>query len=334
MSQTPFRVVIAEDEALIRLDLKEMLEEDGYVVAGEASDGEAAVKLTESLRPDLVIMDIKMPGLDGISAAERITAEHLAPVVILTAFSQRDLVLRARDAGAMAFLVKPFTKADLVPAIEIAVSRFQEFAALESEVSNLKDRLEVRKLLDRAKGLLQAEQGMTEAEAFRWIQKSSMDRRMTMRAVAEEVLQGAQPTGGEADGQSAATPGEPESRAASRAEARPARPRGRGRASKTGGGKTGADSAAEPGGAGRQRGEQRASGRAGCTTPVCRPAPARLCAAGLTEPTAGSPGSLWCHVSLPRAGTFSTRLHRALPTTVAMPNLVAQRYGHSPAGMG
>jgi two-component system, response regulator PdtaR len=193
VSQTPFRVVIAEDEALIRLDLKEMLEEDGYVVAGEASDGEAAVKLTESLRPDLVIMDIKMPGLDGISAAERITADHLAPVVILTAFSQRDLVLRARDAGAMAFLVKPFTKADLVPAIEIAVSRFQEFSALESEVSSLKDRLEVRKLLDRAKGILQAERGLTEPEAFRWIQKSSMDRRMTMRAVAEEVLQAAQP---------------------------------------------------------------------------------------------------------------------------------------------
>jgi two-component system, response regulator PdtaR len=193
VSQTPFRVVIAEDEALIRLDLKEMLEEDGYVVAGEASDGEAAVELTASLRPDLVIMDIKMPGLDGISAAERITAEHMAPVVILTAFSQRDLVLRARDAGAMAFLVKPFTKADLVPAIEIAVSRFQEFSALESEVSSLKERLEVRKLLDRAKGILQAERGMSEAEAFRWIQKSSMDRRMTMRAVAEEVLQSAQP---------------------------------------------------------------------------------------------------------------------------------------------
>jgi AmiR/NasT family two-component response regulator len=193
VSETPFRVVIAEDEALIRLDLKEMLEEDGYVVAGEAGDGETAVKLTESLKPDLVIMDIKMPGLDGISAAERITADHLAPVVILTAFSQRELVMRARDAGAMAFLVKPFTKADLVPAIEIAVSRFQEFSALESEVTNLKDRLEVRKLLDRAKGLLQAERDMTEAEAFRWIQKSSMDRRMTMRAVAEEVLASAQP---------------------------------------------------------------------------------------------------------------------------------------------
>jgi two-component system, response regulator PdtaR len=203
VNQTPFRVVIAEDEALIRLDLKEMLEEDGYVVAGEASDGEAAVKLTESLRPDLVIMDIKMPGLDGISAAERIAAEHLAPVVILTAFSQRDLVLRARDAGAMAFLVKPFTKADLVPAIEIAVSRFQQFTALESEVSNLKDRLEVRKLLDRAKGLIQAERGISEAEAFRWIQKSSMDRRMTMRAVAEEVLKTTQAPAAKTDGQAA-----------------------------------------------------------------------------------------------------------------------------------
>ena len=202
MNQSSFRVVIAEDEALIRLDLKEMLEEDGYVVVGEASDGEAAVKLTESLRPDLVIMDIKMPGLDGISAAERIAAEHLSPVVILTAFSQRDLVMRARDAGAMAFLVKPFTKADLVPAIEIAVSRFQEVAALEAEVSNLKDRLEVRKLLDRAKGLLQAERGISEAEAFRWIQKSSMDRRMTMRAVAEEVLRTAKPAGDEKTGES------------------------------------------------------------------------------------------------------------------------------------
>jgi response regulator NasT len=192
VSENPFRVVIAEDEALIRLDLKEMLEEEGYVVAGEASDGEAAVKLAEELRPNLVIMDIKMPGLDGISAAERITSDHVAPVVILTAFSQRDLVMRAKDAGAMAFLVKPFTKADLIPAIEIAVSRFAEVAALEGEVANLKERLEVRKLLDRAKGLIQAERGVTEAEAFRWIQKSSMDRRMTMRAVAEEVLQAAE----------------------------------------------------------------------------------------------------------------------------------------------
>ncbi len=195
--------MIAEDEALIRLDLKEMLEEEGYVVAGEASDGEAAVKLAESLRPSLVIMDIKMPGLDGISAAERITSDHIAPVVILTAFSQRDLVMRAKDAGAMAFLVKPFTKAELIPAIEIAVSRFTELAALEAEVANLKDRLEVRKLLDRAKGLIQAERGITEAEAFRWIQKSSMDRRMTMRAVAEEVLQAAQPPAAAAEGSQA-----------------------------------------------------------------------------------------------------------------------------------
>ena len=239
VSQTPFRVVIAEDEALIRLDLKEMLEEDGYVVVGEASDGEAAVKLTESLRPNLVIMDIKMPGLDGISAAERITAEHMAPVVILTAFSQRDLVLRARDAGAMAFLVKPFTKADLVPAIEIAVSRFQEFAALESEVSNLKERLEVRKLLDRAKGLLQSEQGLTEAEAFRWIQKSSMDRRMTMRAVAEEILGGAQVSAAKAsDGQNresgGAGPGARESGASGTGGSETG-------TSRTGRGKTGAD---------------------------------------------------------------------------------------------
>jgi len=191
--------VIAEDEALIRLDLKEMLEEEGYVVTGEAADGETAITLTQSLRPDLVILDVKMPVLDGISAAERIAADHLAPVVILTAFSQRELVERARDAGAMAYLVKPFTKADLVPAIEIAVSRFQEISALESEVGTLRDRLEVRKLLDRAKGLLQAERGITEAEAFRWIQKTSMDRRMTMKAVAEELLAVlAEPAGDEA----------------------------------------------------------------------------------------------------------------------------------------
>jgi len=195
VSQTPFRVIIAEDEALIRLDLKEMLEEDGYVIVGEAADGEAAVKLTESMRPDLVIMDVKMPVLDGVSAAERITAQHLAPVVILTAFSQSDLVKRASDAGAMAYLVKPFTKADLIPAIEIAVSRFQQISVLEAEVVTLRERLEVRKLLDRAKGILQDDRGITEAEAFRWIQKSSMDRRMTMRAVAEEVLAGGHPAG-------------------------------------------------------------------------------------------------------------------------------------------
>jgi two-component system, response regulator PdtaR len=190
VSQSPLRVLIAEDEALIRLDLKEMLEEEGYSVVGEAADGQAAVDLAVNLRPDLVILDVKMPVLDGISAAEQVAAERIAPVVILTAFSQRELVERARDAGAMAYLVKPFTKADLVPAIEIAVSRFQEVSVLEGEVGTLKERLEVRKLLDRAKGKLQAEQGLSEPEAFRWIQKTSMDQRLAMRAVAERVLEG------------------------------------------------------------------------------------------------------------------------------------------------
>ena len=193
VSQTPVRVVIAEDEALIRLDLKEMLEEEGYEIAGEASDGEQAVELAEKLRPDLLILDVKMPVLDGISAAEQIAAKHIAPVVILTAFSQRELVERARDAGAMAYIVKPFTKADLVPAIEIAVSRFQELSALGAEVGTLRERLEVRKLLDRAKGRLQVDAGLTEPEAFRWIQKTSMDRRVPMRLVAEEVLAGVLP---------------------------------------------------------------------------------------------------------------------------------------------
>src|SRR5580658_1669636 len=191
VSRTPYRVVIAEDEALIRLDLKEMLEEpgqDAYVVVGEASDGDTAVKLAADLKPDLVIMDVKMPVLDGISAAEQITARRLAPVVILTAFSQRDLVQRASNAGAMAYLVKPFTKADLIPAIEIAVSRFAEVNALHNEVGDLQQRLEMRKLLDRAKGVLQASRGISEPEAFRWIQKTSMDRRMTMRALAQEII--------------------------------------------------------------------------------------------------------------------------------------------------
>jgi len=203
VTKTPFNVVIAEDEALIRLDLREMLEEEGYVVAGEAADGEAAVKLAEDLRPDLVIMDVKMPGLDGISAAESITGKQIAPVIILTAFSQRDLVQRASEAGAMAYLIKPFTKADLVPAIEVAASRFAEIAALNKEAANLRDRLEVRKLLDRAKGVLQDSRGLTESQAFRWIQKTSMDRRQTMRAVAEEVL-------AEAANSTADAPGQPE----------------------------------------------------------------------------------------------------------------------------
>jgi two-component system, response regulator PdtaR len=183
-------VVIAEDEALIRLDLKEMLEEEGYEVAGEAADGEKAMELAAALKPDLVILDVKMPVLDGISVAEQIAAQQMAPVVILTAYSQRELVERARDAGAMAYLVKPFTKADLVPAIEIAVSRFQELSALGAEVGTLRERLEVRKVLDRAKGRMQSEFGLSEPEAFRWIQKTSMNRRVSMRAVAEAILAG------------------------------------------------------------------------------------------------------------------------------------------------
>jgi len=190
VSQNLLRVVIAEDESLIRMDLREMLEEEGYAVVAEAGDGESAVERVTELRPDLAILDIKMPVLDGISAAERIAAERLAPVVILTAFSQRDLVERARDAGAMAYLVKPFTKADLVPAVEMAVSRYAEIRALDAEIGSLRERLEVRKLLDRAKGLLQSEHGLSEPEAFRWIQKTAMDRRLTMRKVAEAVIDG------------------------------------------------------------------------------------------------------------------------------------------------
>lgn len=180
--------MIAEDEALIRLDLKEMLEEDGYIVVGEAGDGETAIQLAGDLRPDLVILDVKMPVLDGISAAERIVADRIAPCLILTAFSQRDLVERARDAGAMAYLVKPFTKADLVPAIEMAVSRHEEMVALAQEVSSLSDRLETRKLVERAKGLLMTAHGWSEPQAFRWIQKASMDRRLSMREVAQIVV--------------------------------------------------------------------------------------------------------------------------------------------------
>jgi response regulator NasT len=207
VSQQPFRVVIAEDEALIRLDLREMLEEEGYVVVGEAADGETAIALTGDLLPDLVILDVKMPILDGISAAERIAAMQIAPVVILTAFSQRELVERARDAGAMAYLVKPFTKADLMPTIEIAVSRFQEISALGTEVETLRERLEVRKILDRAKGRLQSERGLSEPEAFRWIQKTSMNRRVTMRAVAEAVLAGEVPENPASDGGAAGADG-------------------------------------------------------------------------------------------------------------------------------
>ncbi|MGN6333138.1 MAG: ANTAR domain-containing response regulator, partial [Motilibacteraceae bacterium] len=176
------RVVVAEDEALIRLDLVEMLQEEGYEVVGQAGDGERAVELAEELKPDLVVLDVRMPKLDGLAAAERIAA-HRIPVVILTAFSQRELVERARDAGAMAYLVKPFQKSDLVPAIEIALSRFAEVSALETEVANLTERLETRKAVERAKGSLMTQYAMTEPQAFKWIQRTAMDHRMTMREV-------------------------------------------------------------------------------------------------------------------------------------------------------
>ena len=239
------RVLIAEDEALIRLDLKEMLEEEGYDVCGEAGDGETAVTMARELRPELVILDVQMPVLDGITAAGQIAGERIAPVVILTAFSQRDLVERARDAGAVAYLVKPFQKKDLLPTIEMALSRFNEIVSLEAEVSDLSGRLEARKVIERArdagamaylvkpfqkkdllptiemalsrfneivsleaevgdlqgrlearktieraKGVLQTEHGFSEPEAFRWIQRTSMNRRSTMKAVAESVLAG------------------------------------------------------------------------------------------------------------------------------------------------
>ena len=181
-------VIVAEDEALIRLDLVELLTEEGYDVVGEASDGEEAVKLARELEPDLVIMDVKMPKMDGISAAEIIAEERIAPVVMLTAFSQRDLVERAREAGAMAYGVKPFGASDVVPAIEIAMGRFQEIKAIEDELVSLEERLESRKVIDQAKGILQQDLGLTEPEAFRWIQKTAMDLRKSMRDVADGVI--------------------------------------------------------------------------------------------------------------------------------------------------
>lgn len=189
--QTPATrtVVIAEDEVLIRMDLAEMLTEEGYDVVGQAGDGARAIELAQELRPDLVILDVKMPVLDGIAAAEAIAGQRIAPVVILTAFSQRDLVERARDAGAMAYLVKPFSKGDLVPAIEMAVSRFAELGHLESEVADLTERLETRKSVDRAKGVLQQQLSLSEPEAFRWIQKTAMDLRLSMRQVADGVIE-------------------------------------------------------------------------------------------------------------------------------------------------
>lgn len=185
----PTRVLIAEDEALIRLDLKEMLEEEGFEVVAEVADGASAVRLTRELTPDLVILDVKMPVMDGIQAAEEIAKDRLSAILILTAFSQRDLVEKARRAGAMAYLVKPFQKHDLLPAVEIAAGRFRELSGLEREVDDLNGRLEARKLVERAKGLLQEKQGMSESESFRFVQRQAMERRQTMKQVAERIIE-------------------------------------------------------------------------------------------------------------------------------------------------
>jgi AmiR/NasT family two-component response regulator len=180
------RIVVAEDEALIRMDLVEMLTESGYEVVGQASNGQEAIALVQELKPDLAILDVKMPVLDGISAAEEII--HIAPVLMLTAFSQKELIERARDAGVMAYVVKPFSISDLVPAMEIAMSRHKQMTSLEKEISNLHDRLETRKLIDRAKGILMSALNLTEPQAFSWIQRAAMDRRMSMKEVALAVI--------------------------------------------------------------------------------------------------------------------------------------------------
>ena len=187
----PSRILIAEDEAIIRLDLKEMLEEEGLEVVGEAADGDAAVRLADEREPDLVIMDIKMPGMDGLTAAEQIIDKDLAAVLILTAFSGKDLVQRAAEAGAMAYLVKPFQKSDLMPAIELALARYAELTSLKKETADLAERLEARKVIDRAKGRLIDKRGMTEADAFRHLQKRAMDERRSMKEVAQAVLDAA-----------------------------------------------------------------------------------------------------------------------------------------------
>ena len=182
------RVVVAEDETLIRLDIVEILNGEGFEVVAEADNGQKAVDLVREHRPDLVLMDVKMPVMDGISAAEIIVKERIAPVVLLTAFSQKELVERAREAGAMAYVVKPFSPNDLIPAIEIALSRHQEVIALEREVDDLQEQFATRKLVERAKSVLTTKMGLTEPEAFRWIQKTSMDRRLSMREVAETII--------------------------------------------------------------------------------------------------------------------------------------------------
>ena len=184
------RVVIAEDEVLIRMDLREMLQELGFDVCGEAADGASAVELARRLQPDVVFLDIKMPGMDGLAAAEQIGAERIAPIVMLTAFSQPELVGRARDAGVMAYLVKPFQSKDLLPAVEIAVSRFAEARALESQLEHRDVQLAARKLIDRAKGMLQARHDLSEPAAFRWLQRAAMDQRRSMADVAQDVVDG------------------------------------------------------------------------------------------------------------------------------------------------
>ncbi len=184
------RVVIAEDEAIIRLDLKETLEEEGYLVVGETGRGDEAVELVRRHGPDVAILDVKMPGLDGLSAAREITSERLAAVLILTAFSQRDLIEQARDAGALAYLVKPFQRSELVPALEVAIGRFREIKALHDQAQSLEDQLETRKVVDRAKGRLMDTQGLSEQEAFSFIQRTAMKERLTMKIVSEQVIAG------------------------------------------------------------------------------------------------------------------------------------------------
>jgi response regulator NasT len=184
----PVRVVIAEDEAIIRLDLKETLEEEGYEVVGQTGRGDEAVELVRKHHPDLVILDIKMPGMDGLQAASEINSERLAAVLILTAFSQRDLIDQARDAGALAYLVKPFQRSELIPQIEIALGRYREMKALAEEVKSLEESLETRRLVDRAKGKLMDEQGLKETDAFNWIQKTAMRERLTMKEIARRII--------------------------------------------------------------------------------------------------------------------------------------------------
>uniref|UniRef100_A0A7C3SS12 Transcriptional regulatory protein PdtaR n=1 Tax=Dictyoglomus turgidum TaxID=513050 RepID=A0A7C3SS12_9BACT len=184
----PIRVLIAEDEPIVRMDIKEILEGQGYEVVGEASDGQVAVELARKLKPDVIIMDIRMPNLDGIEAAKILTQEEIAPIIFLTAYSDKELVEKAKEVGVISYIVKPFKESDLFPAIEIAIARFKEFQLLRKEVGDLKDALETRKLVDRAKGLLMDREGLKEHEAFRLIQKASMDKRKPMKEIAQAII--------------------------------------------------------------------------------------------------------------------------------------------------